>query len=322
MTLQSDNTIAHRASNHRPPRRARIDVVLVRTRLQALIVRELIKRGIVSRDYILVRLYWMGKDEDHVSVNALYDELSDGARRTVDIFTGHGVATNVRRLLGVALPAFRTGGILFSASLIFLPFAIVLLALPGLRFRSLDDGRANVLPSSSYFARHAKEKPSLAGRVERLISPDGPAAYLRSRSERHYTIYPRLQNVVDDARLELVSIDWELLLQQEDLVNIPANAGSLLLGTVVADMADQDMVRSAIHRIRNAVDLHITHPRESDADALIGGIALHSPAESVIFHLSRQRPIVVYHFCSSAVIPFADDANVTSVDLLDDQAAA
>lgn len=298
-------------------REARTDVVFVRTRLQALIVRELIKRGIVSRNYILVRLYWMRKDEDHASVNALYDDLSARAARTVEIFTGHGVASNVRRLLGIALPAVRTGGTLFSASLIFLPLSLVLLLLPGLRFRSLDDGRVNVLPGSSYFEPHAKQKPSLAGLVERLISPAGPAAYLRSRSERHYTIYPGLENVVDQARLEVISVDWGALLRGEDLASIPPDAGTILLGTVIEDMADPERARAALHWARERADLYITHPRESDTDALVGGTALHSPAEAVIHNLSRRRHITVYHFCSSAVIPFAENASVTSIDLLD-----
>ena len=289
---------------------------MVRTRLQALIALRLVEMGAIAEDYILIRLYWVNRDEDHKSVNALYDRLSEGAIATHDLFTDRPVATNVARLTRITRPARRSGGIVFSASLTFLPLTIVLRLLPGIRFQSLDDGRANVLASSTYFAAHAKRGRGLAERASRLISPEGPAAYLRARSERHFTIYPGLPNVVNDDRLECVSIDWPSLLREEDRDLLSVDAHSLLLGTVIDDMLDQDAARSQLHWARSIVDLHIVHPRESDEDALAGGVRLQSPAEAAIAELSARRPLTVYHFCSSALLPFADDPNVDSIDLL------
>jgi hypothetical protein len=292
-----------------------MDYVLVRTKLQALIVLELIRRGVVEKPFRLVCTHQHRIGEDSESVYALYNQIEAQADRRYDIVQGEGLGRGVARLLPMLWRARLTGGRLFVATINYYPLAVALRLTPGLTLHTFDDGAANIWPhASDYFRDRPLEGETARRRIARLLFPRGGPAFMRGRIARHYTIYPGYENIAPAERVEAIDLDWAGEMSAEDAARLPANVKAILLGAPFQDLKDP----AALDRAREALaksDLYLPHPRDASGLTSDKDPKIMASAEAVIDSCLRQGPLTVYHFASSTILPFKGREGLTLVSL-------
>lgn len=289
-----------------------MDVVVVRTKLQALIVAELVRLGIVSRPFHLI----LFEREEEPAIDVQTRPLGALAATTSTINRGRGSAFACYAVLLRALRnARKTGGCFHCASISIFSLALAVKLNPHVHVKTFDDGSANIVPSGVYFS----ERPtgiSPAGRwLARRLLPQGPSRFFRDRTEHHYSIYHGCPNIVESARLTFIDIDWNALFQQTDVRRIPAGASRILLGSVYYELDELPRGSFFVDRLpalKEWCDVYVPHPRYADS---LQGDGFDSPAEAIIAHCAQRTLVTVAHFASSAAIPFQHSDRVKLIDL-------
>lgn len=294
-----------------------MNYLVVRTRLQAIIALELIERGILSRPFTLVELYQHHLKEDSKSVYEYYAKLSSLAKTRKVIVQMEGFWVHVLWLIKACLYARLTGGAIYFACLDFYPLALATKFCPGLKVFTFDDGTANTMANvSKYYSTEPLPGSGLKRRLSRLLFPAGACSYLRSRVLRHYSIYPGMSNVVTQDKVEPIDLSWAKYLHARDCENLKGSISSLMLGTVFHQLGDRGLMLEKIRdQYLENCDIYVPHPREIlsfNGDKVVDSS---SPVEAIIDFLANKFPITVYHFNSSALLPFTEHANVKVVDL-------
>jgi len=297
-----------------------MNYVIVRTKLQALIVLELLRRGVISRPFVFVPLYQLRVGEDSDAVQTLYDAISVQASRVYPIVQSAGLLRACVYLWFAGLKCLSTRGTIFAAVLNYYPLAVALRLLPGVDFCSFDDGTANIeVRDTSYHSMQPLPPGGWKRVLARALFPVGSSAYCRSRIRAHYTIYAGLANIVSPQKTVPVHIRWADLLSRADKARIPHPIRTLLLGTVY-DEIDREKWRSPLDWALQRADLYLPHPRQKKAvDESMAGTNLDATAEAVINYLLQEDPgeLTVYHFGSSVALSFLGTERVRFVDLFD-----
>jgi hypothetical protein len=295
-----------------------MDCVIVRTRLQSLIVRRLVETGVIAAPFHLVLLV---RADGHLIESALEGLLRDAglvARRTLIQRPPMRFAQMWRLFLRLLIEARRSGGHVYCSNFGWYPLAVALRCLPGYRIRTFDDGTANIQRRDNSFLSEAPSaEAGWRGWVARLLFPKGPALFARSRIERHWTLYPWAQNVVPADRLEPVEIDWSGLMEPEDAVCLPASARRIYVGTVYPEARKRGISGTSEADEASLLawsDLYLPHPRDESAARAPEHLRRY-PAETIISHYAQRGPLVVAHHNSSAVLPFLHNPAVTLFDL-------
>lgn len=296
-----------------------MDVVYVRTKLQALIALELIRSGEIGPRYTLVRMYQHAKDEDDGSVYRTYQRLSEGAEATWSEITGSGI---VRSLI-LAWRAFRLakrgGGAVYNANLTMVPLALAAKAVRGSRFRSFDDGFANIVPTHSpYFVETPLSGAGIKRRVLRWLLPRGAPVELRRRSEVHYTIFPEHPNVVEPGRLRAIALPWADYLTAGDHALLDRQVTAVLIGTKYDEWPSPPAMQGIVAGLADRIELYLPHPREPTMLHASKAVRLDAPAESAILFLARRNPLTVYHIDSSVALTLSGAAGVRFVNVAPD----
>lgn len=291
-----------------------LNYVVVRTKLQALIALQLVRDGMVSKPFRLIKVHQQGPGEYDPSVYRMYEELEKHCSGSFDVSLSEPISRTALRFARAAAHAAVTGGRMFAASLGLFPMAVAFKIVPICKFDGFDDGTMNVEPRLQYFS----EPPSARGAkraILRRLFPKGAAAFMRTKIERHFTIYPDRPNIVAPNKLSSVSVDWLSLLSEKDRARLPECVGSLLLGTVYNETTDPERAKASAARLAREVDLYLPHPRDAAPLAGATSVSFDAPAESVISYYLSMGSLTVYHFGTSAVLPFANHQELTEVDL-------
>lgn len=296
-----------------------MDVVAVRTKLQAAIVHAMVQEGLVRVPFHLVKLYMApverAADELDIQCRALVPFVA----RTTMLDRSKVGAIGACVYLALLLAKTRlTGSRVLVANLNWLPLALALRLVPGSQIHSFDDGSANVqLRDNSYLSEQPTQRAGLAGWVLRALFPKGCAFFARGRIASHCTIFAGLDNVVPESRLTTVRMRWESLLTEQDARALPAGVRRIFLGSVYGELNEWLHPRVTPTDVDAAVawaDLHIPHPRQ----AIRGErhpILMKYPAESVISHYAAGNDVVVAHYNSSVALSLRSDTRVSFVDL-------
>lgn len=293
-----------------------MNYVIVRTRLQALIVLELLERGVVTRPFRLVCLHQHRTDEDSAQVYEVYDQIAREADAREDIVQAHGLLKGALRLRRMVAHAMRTGGKVFAASINYYGLGIAFRLTPGARLYSFDDGAANVAPEISTYFQDRSAGSGAKRLVGKLLLPKGPATFLRGRIARHWTIYPGLPNIVPADRMESIEMDWAAQMPAGEAARLPASVSAILLGAPYHDMRDAEARAAQAAELLPRIDLYLPHPRERGEVATAKAVRVAAPAEAVIDHYARAgQPLTIHHFGSSAVLPFASRPQITLINL-------
>lgn len=295
-----------------------MDCIVVRTKLQAVIARRMVETGLIRAPVHVIALARQADDASGQDVARQVQAFGPLAARTTTLSRAQGgsVGVALRFAWLLATTAFGRGRV-YLANINWYPFALALKAFPGRRVYTFDDGTANVQArDNSFLSQEPSRAGGLTGWLARRLFPQGPGAFVRSRIERHATIYPGLPNLVPPERIDAVAIDWADLVEPADLARLPPTCGRILIGSVYREInrrMPRQISQGEVDALVAWADLHIPHPRESVAprDELL----LKYPAEALVAACARRGPVVMAHFNSSVALSFRDDPRVTCVEL-------
>lgn len=298
-----------------------MNIFIVRTRLQSLIIEKIIMIEKVS-PYILVICYFDNKNEDAPEVYATYNKIKKSAVFSIDLFANDRFLKNVAKYILIHMIAFLTKGKVFLAGVDSFTFALAAKIFPFSEINTFDDGSYNILKHSKYFCETALARKGIKGVVSKILFPKGGAKYLRNRTKCHYTVFPDLENIVDKDRVIDLQWDWTKLLDQRDLDKLPSKAEVILLGTAFQDFSvdKQKELRKKATELIDNTDLYIMHPREEPWLKSPKIIRLHSPAEAVLKYMQgvTRDKLTVYHYDTTAAYSLRNLENIKFIDLLVD----
>lgn len=291
--------------------------VFVRTKLQAFIVAQLIRDGVIRTPFHLIEVS-NSKEPDSRPYMAPLRALA-GRVTTMERPRSSFLLLFLRfwRLL---LVARITRAQVFIANVNWYHLGLALKLVPGMRIRTFDDGTANIQKRSAFYTDEVLDLASLKGRFARQIFPGGVALFTRKRIEQHYSIYPKMQNIVSEDRWTQVLINWQAMIATEDVACLPETVTHILIGTVYAEALKLWSMDLDEEKVRNAIawaDLYIPHPRQPGESPFRATLQKY-PAEAIIDLYARKGPISVAHFNSSAVLCFKGNPRIRLIDLAAD----
>ncbi|MBB3107748.1 beta-galactosamide-alpha-2,3-sialyltransferase [Psychrobacter luti] len=296
-----------------------MNVFIVRTRLQSLIVEKIINVEDISK-YILVFCYLDNKYEDDSEYYTTYKRIRKNAFFTINVFCSSKISVNFTKFFLTQLMASITNGKVFLAVIDSYPFALSNRFFPSLEVNTFDDGSYNVIQSSKYFDETALARKGIKGFISKMVFPSGGAKYLRGRTKRHYTVFPNLDNIVEKDRVVNLDWDWSELLDSRDLDKLLMNTNTILLGTAFQDFSirQQIKLKKNIMKIIDDVGLYIMHPREESWFENKKAVKLHSPAEAVLKHIqsTNNNELTVYHIDTTVSYSLKGNEHIRFIDLL------
>lgn len=288
-----------------------MDVVYVRTKLQALIALDLLRRGDINKSYVLVKLFQYHVDEDHEAVYFHYRKLEERAAVIFSDVTAGGVFRSLAIALLACLVARLSGGKVFNANITLVPLALAMKVVKGTTFCSFDDGFANIVPDQSpYYSYEPLSGTSYTRRVLRRLLPKGAAWFVRQHIHTHFSIYPGRKNIVSSDQVVMIDLCWQSLLTSEDREKLDGKYTAVLIGTKYDEWPPNVDARKIVQELKDKVDLYLPHPRESHILIPNRAVRLDAPAEAAIAYLAETCRIRVYHLDSSVAFPFVANSNV------------
>jgi hypothetical protein len=294
-----------------------VDVVYIRTKLQALIALELLRRGHIDPCFVLVQVHQYSSEEDDDSVYRLYRELARRAAEVWSDVTADNFFTSLRLAIRAFRLARRTHGCVFNANLTMAPVALAAKLVRGSCFKSFDDGFANIIKGkSSYFTEAPLPGSGIKRRLLKVALPRGAAAELRKRTRIHYTVFPDHPNVVEADRLKIISIDWKSLLTEKDRKKLARPVKALLIGTKYEEWPARLNIERIVEGLADRIDLYLPHPREKIILHPGKAVVLDATAEAAVQFLSVRAPLRVYHLDSSVALTLAHLSNVEFVNVV------
>jgi hypothetical protein len=297
-----------------------VNLVFVRTKLQAIIVVQMVEAGLIQGALHVVKVREGPHDAGIQDASVQLESIARQTCRTTLLDRRHGVAF-VLATLRLCFTAWLRGDRIYVANLNWLALGLALKACPGLQIHSFDDGTANLQQrDSSYRSNAATTRRGPVGWAARSIFPEGCAAFARSRIARHCTIYPGLENVAPAHRIDEVAIPWSRFLDESSRLALPSPVERIFIGSVYPAIKREPVPVTAaeVERLIDWCDLYVPHPREASAHHRSAVLA-RLPAESIIDHYARINTVIVAHYNSSAALPFTHDPRVRLVDLMTEE---
>jgi hypothetical protein len=302
-----------------------MNIVIVRTKLQAIIVRRMVDTGLIRGDLHLIQFY---EDAGDASRHDLHHQAlgleSVTSKTTLLSRSGSGTLGLFLYFLYLLYRSRIRGDRVYFANINWFPFALALKFCRGQRIFTFDDGSANIQQrNTSYLSQASSERPGPAGWFARRIFPNGCAAFVRDQIERHCTIYPGLANIVPDSKIDIVQIDWEELVNAADRRDLPEDVRRIFLGSVYSELLRPSgaVTENEVKEMLQWADLYIPHPRDATARSR-PDVFVKYPAESIISHYAKSGHLIVAHYNSSAALPFRNIPNIRLVDLMETPIAA
>ena len=238
-----------------------MNIFIVRTRLQALIIKKILEVENKS-PYVLVLCYQNNKREDSSEVYDLYESIKTDSIFSMNVLSRDKISVNILKYFFLHLLSYMTRGKVLLAGIDSYPFAISSRIFPFSTINTFDDGAANFLSYSKYFRETSLHRKGIKGLIDNTLFPKGGAKYLRGRTKCHYTIFPSLNNIVDSNKIINLEWNWSELLDNKDLKKIPSDTNVILLGTAFHDLSQMEYLQSKVLRLLCDIDLYIMHPRE------------------------------------------------------------
>ena len=300
-----------------------MDFLFIRTKLQAIIALKLISEGELSKKFIFIKNYWKNKDEDSESLETLYSHIESQSYKTLHFIEDTGLIRNSLLILFLSFICSITRGKFYFAGINLYSFAIALKFNPFLKFITFDDGVANILKNSLYYSKQKLQTSNwnIGRNLLNLLFPFGSCYYIRQKGTRHFSIYKNKENILLNGVVNYLKISWRDYLSEQDKLQIKklySGKLKILIGTDFSNL--ENFYLSELFENRELrFDIIIPHPRDnSELLRFPNVLELDSLAESLLDELSSNSSILqieVYHFTSSATIPFLKDKKFKFIDL-------
>ena len=308
-----------------------MDIIFVRTKLQALIVLNLLTEKLISKKFIFVKCHRNDINEDSEEISFVYNKIENKAFYTTHLVEENGLIRCSLQVYFLSILALISCGKFFLAGINYYGFSIAAKFNPLIKIITFDDGTANFNKNSTYF-KHEKLDDNLSVRRSFLnfVFPHGASFFLKKKIILHYTIFKNIKNIVPRNKLKHIKINWNNHLSNEDLLFLKRfikSEVSVLIGTVFQDIEpsikSHEQTRKSIknfeQRFLSKIDFIISHPRDSsNFSRLKISRSFHGPAESVITFLHNQslvEKINIYHFRSTAILTIKAFSKVKLFDI-------
>ena len=306
----------------------------MRTKLQALIVLNLISKNFISKNFIFVKAHQNDINEDAIELDYFYKKIEKKAIYTTHLVEKNGLIRCSLQVCLLSILAVISCGKFFLAGINYYAFSITAKFNPLLKIITFDDGMDNIYKKSLYF-EHAKldDNSSFFRDLLNFLFPHGSPSFLRKKTILHYTIFKNFENIVPREKLKYIKINWENYLSNEDMLFLKKffkSEVSVLIGTA---FTDKEYTSKRGERKRNFIknfqkeflpkfDLIISHPRDSSSFSRLKiSRSFHGPAESVIGFLQNQsmvKQINIYHFKSTSILTIKTFSKVKLFDIFAD----
>ncbi|MES1935626.1 glycosyltransferase family 52 [Salinisphaera hydrothermalis] len=173
---------------------------------------------------------------------------------------------------------------------------------------TLDDGAANYNQAGLYFCERVPRRE----RLYRHIFGARSITETRARIARHYTIQPKLRNIVDESRLKSI-VAWDGLPARRQQDGVPK---TYFIGAPFQEVLDRHQVARLESYVRQlGVDVYVRHPREHEPLGLVAPFLDKRGriAEEAILDDADGRSIVLVGFLSSVMFNLASCAKTRVV---------
>lgn len=285
-------------------------VVMVRTKLESIIVLELIDQKILTERFCLIEMFQFHKNEDDKSVYYFYKLLSKKALFKIQIVESKGFIRSFSKIFLLLLIAKLTFGKFLYATVGNYQAALAIKLLQFKNLYTFDNGSVNVDPTipGSFFRENILGGKSWKRFIARSLFPKGSNTFIRSGIKTHYTLFKNHQNIPFNGKVIPILINWDKYLIEEDTKYIDRNCKVIFLGTVYKDHPDQ---MESLMKIRNnyleQCDMYIPHPREKIDFVSKKIIKMGSPSESIINYIGAKNKVRVLHFNSTVAMLMGDN---------------
>lgn len=290
------------------------DLVLVRTKLQAYILSQLIVSGKLSPPR---KIWVITTANEKVALSAILMQLNSLPQLSCtpiavlrrDKYWHFGLA--LRIWISILRLRMNKGALVFS-NLNWIALALPIKCAPTIPYITFDDGVANIQQRNATFLSDLPTvRKGLVGWALRGIFPTGCAGYLRAKSSLHFTIFRDFPKSQYAGQVVQISLDWENSIDPDDISELPDRVSRILLGTVTKEV---DVNVESHAALLSWADLYIPHPR-SDEPGSYSRIIVKYPAEALIGYYAKHQSVVVAHYNSTAAVSFAQHPNVELFDL-------
>ncbi|MDA7562978.1 glycosyltransferase family 52 protein [Gammaproteobacteria bacterium] len=296
-----------------------MDIVIVRTKLQACIALNLIESGEISKRFIFIKNFWRAQNEDSSKTHDTYLQISKKALATSFFIEAKGTLRGTIFIWLLSLIPLLTNGKILFAGVNLYSFALVAKFNPLLKINTFDDGSANIRGHSIYYSEEPLPKSKKIGTSAiNFFFKKGAAFYLRQRTLLHFSIYPGRDNIVPDLKIKFIHLN--LGIDDSDskiLLNILKPKMRILVGTTFEH--PYNILSFLKRNFENFFDLIILHPRDTTSLRLWNN-AFHfnSIAENIISSLENSSTVTdidVYHFSSSVSDTFKNNKKISLIDI-------
>jgi len=295
-----------------------VDIIFVRTKLQALIVLNLLEQKRISKNFTFVKCYFNEINEDAKEISFFYSKIEEKAFYTTHLVEKKGLIRCSLQVYLLSILAFLSTGKFYLAAIRSYAFSIAAKLNPLLKIVTFDDGLDNIFRESDnpFFLKKALDDNSSFFRVFlNFLFPHGSASFLRKKTILHYTIFKNIENIVPKEKLKYIKLNWESYLSNEDMLFLKGfvkSEVSVLIGTPFQEdehsklrgERKRNFIKNFQKEFLPEIDLIISHPRDSsNISHLKIAESFHGTAESVIKFLQNQsmvNKINILHFGTSS----------------------
>lgn len=297
-----------------------MDILFVRTKLQASIALNLIETGEISNRFIFIKNFWKNAEEDSHQIQDAYLKISKKAVFTSFFIEANGTTKSTVFIWLLSLIPIITNGKFLFAGINLYSFALVAKFNPFLKINTFDDGSANIRSYSIYFNEEPLPTSKKIGTlIVNKFFKKGAAFYNRQRTLQHFSIYPGKENIVPKSKIKFINLD--LSIDDRDtsrLSKVIKPKMRVLIGTTLEHPCN---IFSFLKRnFENSFDLVILHPRDLSSLRLWkNAYHFHSIAENIISYLeslSIVTDLEIYHFDSSVTLSLKNSKKINLINVL------
>lgn len=173
---------------------------------------------------------------------------------------------------------------------------------------TFDDGTANIVQNSIYY----QDSPQSMMRkmANLLLGNQYSTQKLRQLSQKHYSIYPNMPNIIEN-------VEWiSLSNQTEHSVKFSEKPPlALLLGQPLYEDNQQNI--ALVERVveRFGIEFYLPHPRESFKTDKVKYIETPLIFEDYISQQSQQQKYRIYTYFSGAVLNVLNNPNIEVISI-------
>lgn len=161
---------------------------------------------------------------------------------------------------------------------------------------TFDDGLANIVPDGMY----QQDITGWRTRLYRRMLGAVPLALLKQRIERHYSIYPGFDNIVDPSRVRPLEA-WR---RKDSAWSAEEKAVSYFIGQPFQEVMSVAQIEQLRQRLKAMkIDFYVRHPREREI-LDIGTVPIEKHgriAEEAILQHAQGRPIQLIGWFSTVL---------------------